>query len=345
MALLDDIDRSRGDFVWKAAERLIAGGPSALASLPAFLRAAGIDHYVLMATDRSLAQAEDYASSAEEVILVPEGSVDKLASDLLERSRGLPIIAVGGGRVIDTAKAIAATDQRAVVAIPTTLSGAPMTRFHKLPAGYAGPTKLTRPRIVIAIPDYMAGQPRQLRTGSAMNALSHAIEAAFTMASSPVPRLIALRAVELLFRPLTDASLDEDERRRRLATGALMAGYAIGATGFAIHHVTCQTIVRLTDVAHAPTYGVVLPYTLELMKIRDELTWTAVAEAMGTDQPSIDIARVCAEAGLPASLSDHGVPVERFDAIATTAATRSELRMTPGGADADTVMALLQAAA
>ena len=48
------------------------------------------------------------------------------------------LVALGGGRVIDVAKALAAADPpRRVAAIPTTLSGAEMTAVHRHVAGVA----------------------------------------------------------------------------------------------------------------------------------------------------------------------------------------------------------------
>ena len=44
-------------------------------------------------------------------------------------------MALGGGRVIDTAKAIGGVTGAPVAAIPTTLSGAELTPFHRTPAG------------------------------------------------------------------------------------------------------------------------------------------------------------------------------------------------------------------
>ena len=95
--------------------------------------------------------------------------------------------------------------------------------------------------------------------------------------------------------------------------GAIEAGYAVGVTGYAIHHVLCQTIVRVGEVAHAPTYGVMLPFTLEFLKIRDAQAWETVAEAMDVPDPSSALARVCAEAGLATNLSGLGVAPERLD--------------------------------
>ena len=56
VTLLDALDSSREDFVWKDGERLIAFGGSALASLPGFLRAARMEQYALLASDRALEQ-------------------------------------------------------------------------------------------------------------------------------------------------------------------------------------------------------------------------------------------------------------------------------------------------
>jgi alcohol dehydrogenase class IV len=344
MALLDDLESVREDFVWKDGERLIAFGPSALASLPAYLRAQDMEKYVLLTTDRALGELSEVEKGAEKIVLVGPGRVDELAGAHREAVGDLPMVALGGGRVIDAAKSIAGTGEQRVAAIPTTLSGAPMTGSHRPAAHYDGPTRRVRPAVVIAIPDQMASQPRDLMTGSAMNALAHAIESAFVSTTSPVPRMAALRAIQLIARTLGNPPTDAFEERRRLSLGAIEAGYAIGASGFAVHHVLCQTIVRVAGVPHAPTYGVMLPYTLEFMKVRDDLSWALVAEAMGTDDPSLTIAKICADAGNPTSLTDLGVAPERIDLIIAEASSRPELRLTPGGANTEDIRALVESA-
>jgi len=350
VTLLDALDQSREDFVWKDGERLIAFGGSALASLPAFLRSAKMEQYALLVTDRSLDQfakqvgGSEVIAAAEVRVTVGPGGVAELARDLREQVGDRAIVAVGGGRVIDTAKAIAGTYDQKVAAIQTTLSGAPMTGVHRFPAGFAGVAKTVRPAIVIAIPDLMASQDETLRTGSAMNALSHAIESLFVTTGSAVPRLAASRAVKLLFRSLLDDTIDEATRRRNLALGAIEAGYAVGATGYALQHVLCQTIVRLGEVPHAPTYGVMLPFTLEFYKVRDELTWALVSEQMASEDPSVLIAKTCAAAENPTTLTQLGLAPERIDQIVVAASERPELRLTPGGATADDVRSLLEGA-
>jgi alcohol dehydrogenase class IV len=351
MILLDALDSSREDFVWKDGERLIAFGRSSLASLPAFLRAAQMEEYALLTTDRALEQfasiaigGGDVALAAQRRVVIRPGNVGDIAAEILEQVDGLPIVAVGGGRVIDVAKAVAGATRVKVAAIPTTLSGAPMTGVHRLPTGHAGEPRTVRPAIVIAHPDLMASQPEDLRIGSAMNALSHAVESLFVEGGSAVPRLAGARAVHLLLRSLLDAAISEDARRLRLALGAIEAGYAVGATGYALHHVICQTIVRMAEVPHATTYGVMLPYTLEFYKLRDDLVWNLISEEMGTPDPSLTIAKACAAAGNPTTLTALGVAPERIDAIVAAAAERRELRLTPGGVTTDDIRSLLESA-
>ena len=69
-------------------------------------------------------------------------------------------MALGGGRVIDVAKALAAADPpRRVAAIPTTLSGAEMTGDHRHARGVPPGTPGVRPAIVINDPALSASAP------------------------------------------------------------------------------------------------------------------------------------------------------------------------------------------
>jgi hypothetical protein len=113
----------------------------------------------------------DFASGASAVHEVQPGRVDELAAGLADHVGATNLVALGGGRVIDVAKAIAAVGGGRVAAIPTTLSGAEMTGFHRLPAGRSAP-RLTRAALVIAAPAAMTSLPEPALRASAMNALS-----------------------------------------------------------------------------------------------------------------------------------------------------------------------------
>ena len=67
--------------------------------------------------------------------MVAAGGVPELAAALLPQVVQPRLVAWGGGRVIDTAKAIVSARGGEVCAVPTTLSGAEMTSLHRKIAG------------------------------------------------------------------------------------------------------------------------------------------------------------------------------------------------------------------
>jgi alcohol dehydrogenase class IV len=186
------------------------------------------------------------------------------------------LVAVGGGRVIDTTKAIAGAMGGRCAAIPTTLSGAELTPFHRLPAGVEG-AQMVRPALVLADPELMASAPAAGLAASAMNALAHAMEALYTPLAGPVTDLAALRAAALLAEGVSA----DPPGREALALGAVLAGYATGSTGIAVHHALCQTIVRTAGTPHAETNAVMLPHSARLMATRAPQAMGELARALG----------------------------------------------------------------
>lgn len=162
----------------------------------------------------------------------------ELSAGLLAPAGDRPLVALGGGRVVDTAKAIGAVSGAQVAAVPTTLAGSSFTPFHRLPDGSEG--TMRRPTLAVCEPDAMVPRDPQHLAATAMNALAHAMEALYAPLANPVTEEAALRAAALFS--------DELPRRRPfapdLAEAAFLAGYAVGNAGLAVHHAVCQTIVR-----------------------------------------------------------------------------------------------------
>ena len=117
--------------------------------------------FTLLTTPRAAARLPELASRARALIEVRSGLVEEVAGELLGRTGAGTLVALGGGRVIDVAKAIAAAEApRAVTAIPTTLSGAEMTRIHRHARGVPAETTCMRPSVVVNDPALSASQPR-----------------------------------------------------------------------------------------------------------------------------------------------------------------------------------------
>lgn len=299
----------------------------------------GLDAYALLTTNRALAQAPALAGAAEAVVYVPEGRVDEVAARIRPQAGGRALVALGGGRVVDTAKAIAGADGVPCAAVPTTLSGAELTRFHRLPAG-AEDASLVRPSLVIADPALMASQPDAELAASAMNALAHAVEALYTPLANPVASMAALRGAHLIAGGLATPEPD----RPALALGALLAGYASGQTGYAFHHVLCQTTVRLAGTPHAQTNAVVLPHSVRLVADRAPEEIDRLARTLGEPgDAAAAVARLVARSGVT-TLRELGVRAEQIDAIVAAAAPRAEVGNTPRPPDAAELRGLMVAA-
>jgi alcohol dehydrogenase class IV len=253
------------------------------------------------------------------------------------------MVALGGGRVIDSAKGIGGADGLPVAAIPTTLSGAEFTRFHRMPAGVDEFT-LVRPSVVIADAALMASQPMPGVAASALNAMAHAVESLYTRMTNPAAELTGLQAIELLAQGLGEAEPD----RPKLALGALLAGWASGSAGYAFIHVLCQTTVRVSGTPHAQTYAVILPHGLRLLEPRMPDLLTRVAAALGAEDPTPELAAARA-AHLAAQahvvrLSALGVKEDDIAEIVAQASARAELQNTPDPPSVDELDELLRAA-
>ena len=312
-------------------ERTVRFAEGSVAEARELLSRSGFEDYVLLTTER----AEGLAPlDPADVVHVPAGLVDELSAQLLPAAGERPLVALGGGRVIDTAKAIGGVTGAPVAAIPTTLSGAELTPFHRTPKGVEG-ARLVRPSLVIADPALMASQPEPALWASAMNALAHGMEALYTPLANPVAEAAALRGA---------AALAADE----VALGAFLCGWASGLTGFAVHHATCQLLVRLAGSPHARTNAVMLPHFAGLMAGRVPGVIGELARALGDPDGDPEAA-----AGRAAKLSARcghtrlatlGVEEDALPRVAAAVMDHPALRSTPDPPGEDELLALLRAA-
>jgi alcohol dehydrogenase class IV len=331
------------DFTWRDAGRTVVfrrGGVSAAIEV---LREHGVDEFELLSTGRALVEAPALAEAAIEVHEVQDGQVPAAAAALLDAlspphdaskgARARPLVALGGGRVVDVAKAVAAVLGAEVVAIPTTMSGAEMTGSHRLPAGAEDRARGTvRPALVIADPEAMTSQPEEQLRASSMNALAHGADTLYLPLSNPVSEMTALRGAGLIA-----VALDEGRQERdvsALALGSVLCGYAIDSAGMGLHHLVCQTLVRLCGTPHAETNAAILPHAVELLAGSAPEVYERLAEALGTDPAGLP--ERIEELGRPKRLSEVGGDASKLDEAIEAMLQRPELQRVPsppGGAE------------
>ncbi len=288
-------------FTWRDGDRTIVYGEDA----------AGAVERLGWDSDTTLLTTPRADPGIMPALMVEEGQVPDLAARLLPEASGGRLLAWGGGRVIDTAKAIASITGARVGAVPTTLSGAEMTSLHrKIEGREQGPS--VRPVLVIGDPVLMCSLPEPALRASALNALAHGVEALYGPRANPVATIVALRGAQLIA---------EGDR----ALGALLCAYAVDSAGYAVHHVLSQTTVRVAGTGHAQTNAAVLPATITVMLQRAPDPMADLATALGVSAGDL-VARVD-ELGGHARI-DIDTPAR--EAVVDAALRRPELADTPG---------------
>ncbi len=331
-----------GEFVWRDAGRTVIFRRGGAAQAPQLLREHGFAPFELLTTPRGLAVVPELAAAADAVHEVASGGVPEAAASLLGSARSRRLVALGGGRVIDTAKALASVSAASVAAIPTTMSGAEMTGIHRLPAGAEGRVGgLVRPALVIADEETMTSQPERALRFSSMNALAHGADSLYTPFANPVSEMTALRGAALIA-----TSLDQDPSgrdRAALALGSILSGYAIDSGMFAVHHVICQTLVRVCGSPHAETNAAILPRAMAFMAPRAPDQISSLAAAIKTNLAEIE-ARILALGGNPPGLGTLGADRAKLDQAIDAILARPELAFTPDPPNRDELAQLIESA-
>lgn len=125
------------------------------------------------------------------------------------KSRAESIVALGGGSVLDAAKAVSAQHFREtgrylpIAALPTTLSGSEFSHYfgvtetggtRKFKRSYA--VRETVPKLVAIDPQLIAGTPRELLLSSAIKGIDHAVEGMRRVGIDHPHAILAARGVE-----------------------------------------------------------------------------------------------------------------------------------------------------
>lgn len=200
------------------------------------------------------------------------------------------IIAIGGGSVIDCAKAAAggivnpgksiinlAGYQKVrrkvpvVVAVPTTAgTGAEATACAVIKDADTGSKKIiadTRiiPRYAVLDPVMTAKLPGHLTAYTGMDALTHATESYLNKYSSKVSRANAQAAVNLIIKNIMPAYYKTGgiKPRKNMLEASYLAGCAFIRTSVGYVHAIGHAIGGRYNLPHGMVVAVVLPYVLE----------------------------------------------------------------------------------
>ncbi|WP_456279216.1 iron-containing alcohol dehydrogenase [Bacillus sp. AK128] len=217
------------------------------------------------------------------------------------------IVAIGGGSVIDSAKAIAILQKLGgkpqvyagrnnvpeavtpLVVIPTTAgTGAEVTRSSVI-TDTEKKTKFTikdvhiAPKLAIVDPELTYKLPKHLTASTGMDALVHAIEAYTCKRSNPIADGLALQAMIHIYPHLRTAVHEgsNKEARNQVMIGSTIAGMAFSHADVAAVHCMAEAIGGLYDTPHGVANSMFLPYIVEYNAEADITKHATIARTIG----------------------------------------------------------------
>jgi alcohol dehydrogenase len=291
------------------------------------------------------------------------------------------IVGLGGGSVIDAAKAIAVVASnggqildyegvdKVTAAIPPTVmcpstagTGADVSQFavitdttRRLKATLIG--RALVPDISITDPRLLTTMPADLAAATGLDALTHGIEAHVSRAAGPLSDVHALHAIELICRSLrrTLTHPDDAAARTGMAQASLEAGLAFTNAILGATHAMSHQVGGLLDLPHGVVNGVLLPHVIRFNARSSPGRFVPVARAMGLDVTGLpdevaaekaaeEVGRLAADLGCPSGLAELGVGEADIDTLAVTTLGDACLSTNPRDAGRADIAALFRAA-
>ena len=252
------------------------------------------------------------------------------------------IVAVGGGSVMDTSKAIgiivnnpefadvrslegvAPTKKHAVftIAVPTTAGTAAEVTINYVITDVEKKRKFVCvdvndiPEVAVVDPEMMYSMPKPLTAATGMDALTHAIEGYITKGHCAISDMFHLEAIRLIAKNLRAAVENDADGREGMALGQYIAGMGFSNVGLGIVHSMAHGLSALYDTPHGVACAILLPLGLEYnMPVAGE-RYRAIGKAM--EVPYIDsmndeeaalatiaaVKKLGADVGIPADLKE-----------------------------------------
>ncbi len=287
-------------------------------------------------------------------------SIQENADAILATGRPEVIIALGGGSALDTAKGVAAIastgSSRAwlgdhlraaasfphgfspppIIAIPTTSgTGSEVTMWGTVWDETSGAKySVSHPRLyaerAVLVPEMTTSAPAELTLFTALDAVSHCMEAVWNRRAGAVSDAFAAAGLARLLGGITDVIVAPEDLavRRRLQEGALLGGLAISCTATALAHSISYPLTSTFGMPHGLACSFTLPEMLEF-------NYPAAPDRMNPIVNALELSKEESPADALRRLFDHwGVRSHaRRYMSAESAATIKDRLLTPGRAD------------
>jgi alcohol dehydrogenase len=317
----------------------------------------------------------------------PDSSLDivRRAAEMFRKNQCDSFIAIGGGSVIDTAKGVnivisEGTDDlsslmghdrltqshQPLVVIPTT-SGtgsevtlvsviADTTRRQKML--FTSP--LLQPALTVVDPEMTMTLPPLLTAATAMDALTHAIEAYTCLQKNPFSDSFAQLAIELISENILVAvnNGNNKEARYRLAIASTAAGIAFSNSMVGAVHAIGHTVGAISHIHHGNAMAILLPHVMtynmdEMAEVYAPIYKMIDSECQSTllteEQQAREVIKwihgtnehLNAVCNMPNSLEKTGVKLNQLQEIAKLSLNDGAMIANPKEIDANNALEIL----
>ena len=266
------------------------------------------------------------------------------------------IIAVGGGSVIDTAKAIGIistnpeykdvkslcgsvnTKNRSlpIIALPTTSGTAAEVTINYVITDEDEKVKMVCidpndiPVLSIVDTELMAGMPARLAASTGMDALTHAMECYLTKGHNDMSDMFALKAINLIYENIEKSINKDYDAMDKMALAQYIAGMGFSNVGLGIVHSMAHQLGALYNAPHGVANALLLPYVLEYNGETCGDRFIDMAKAMNLDVDGLNekevvklvvtsIQNLNQRLNIPSSIKEIGGKIEDIPILAEKA--------------------------
>jgi len=263
------------------------------------------------------------------------------------------VVAVGGGSVMDAAKAMRVQYERPdmkpeeinpfisdlglgakckLVCIATTSGTGAEATFAIVLTDTADQRKLSLinreviPDIAIVDPEMARAMPPQITADTGMDVLTHAVEGYSCAWKNDFTDGLCIKAIQLVFQYLSKAvqNGNDMEAREKMHNAACIAGIGFINALSSMAHAAGHSLGALFHIPHGRAVGLFLPYTIEFIgEARDEL-WADICYAIRREVPegkraatvlTEAIRGLAREINQPLSIKETGIPLDSFSKV------------------------------
>ena len=290
------------------------------------------------------------------------------------------MVVVGGGSVMDTAKAInimiggghedfsplaeqvglfdGAQPLPPHIAFPTTAGTGAEVTYAMVVLNDIAKAKVAvghpycTPDIAMLDPELTVKLPPKITAFTAMDAMTHAIEAITTVSANPISDGLGLHAVRLITKYLPEVMKNPGnvEARGYLLIASTMAGMSFINAFTGGVHATAHALGALYGIPHGLATSIMLPVVMTFNQEEKPERFALIADAMGVRVDGMtpeQAARAAVQSvkdlqksvGLTQTLKDFGVPADRksLDPLIDLAMGDSQLPYNPRDLEEDDV--------